>query len=70
MLPGLTAVAEVSALPCLLEMSPGTHTHLFWTDQHGPMSSGKGACAVLSMLSLAARLWAPLQLFAGSCSNG
>ena len=44
----------------ILEVSPGTQTHLFLADQYGPMSSGKGACAVWSMLSLAARSWAPL----------
>ena len=41
-------------------MLPGTETHLFMADQHGPMSSGKGDCTALLMLSSAARSWASL----------
>ena len=54
---GLGRWAAACELAHILDTFPGTYTHLFW---QAMMSSGKGACTMLSMLSLAARSWALL----------
>ena len=55
---GLGRWAAACELAHIVGLFSGTHTHLCLAGQDGPISSGKGACAVLSILSLASKTWA------------